>query len=106
MSAMACLRQLGLQFPANGRKSNGTSVHRFCSFRLGISSKMPANQLLSQYVTFFLMFGKRGAHTAVIAEHPMEAKRIALRAEDLRRVFETAVCDTHQADLALSLIHI
>jgi hypothetical protein len=46
--------QLGPQFPANGRKSNGTSVHRFCSFRLGISSKMPANQLLSQYVTFFL----------------------------------------------------
>jgi hypothetical protein len=46
------------------------------------------------------MFGKRGAHTAVIAEHHMEAKRIALRAEDLRRVFETAMCDIHQADLA------
>jgi hypothetical protein len=26
------LRQVGPQFPANGRKSNGTSVHRFCSF--------------------------------------------------------------------------
>jgi hypothetical protein len=46
------------------------------------------------------MFGTRGAYTAVIAEHHMEAQRFALRAEDLRRVFETAVCDIHQADLA------
>jgi hypothetical protein len=45
------------------------------------------------------MFGTRGAHIAVIAEHHMEAQR-SPSAEDLRRVFETAVCDLHQADLA------
>jgi hypothetical protein len=45
------------------------------------------------------MFGTRGAHTAVIAEHHMEEQR-SPSAEDLRRMFETAVCDIHQADLA------
>ncbi len=45
------------------------------------------------------MFGTRGAHTAVVAEHHMEEQR-SPSAEDLRRVFETAVCDIHQADLA------
>ena len=45
------------------------------------------------------MFGMPGANTAVIAEHHMEEQR-SPSAEDLRRVFETAVCDIHQADLA------
>ena len=45
------------------------------------------------------MFGMPGANTAVIAEHHMEAQR-SPSAEDLRRMFETAVCDIHQADLA------
>ena len=45
------------------------------------------------------MFGTRDAPTAVIAEHHMEAQR-SPSAEDLRRVFETAVCDIHQPDLA------
>src|ERR1017187_2026654 len=45
------------------------------------------------------MFGTRGAHTAMIAEHHMEAQR-SPSAEHLRRVFETAVSDIHQADLA------
>ena len=45
------------------------------------------------------MFGTRGAYMAVIAEHDMEAQR-SPSAEDLRRVFETAVCDIPQADLA------
>jgi hypothetical protein len=45
------------------------------------------------------MFGTRGAYTAVVAEHHMEAQR-SLSAEDLRRVLETAVCDIPQADLA------
>jgi hypothetical protein len=45
------------------------------------------------------VFGTLGAYTAVITEHHMEAQR-SPSAEDLRRVFETAVCDIHQADLA------
>src|ERR1022692_4065294 len=44
--------------PANGRKRNRTSVHRFGSFTLVISSRMRANQWLNQYVTFFLCLAR------------------------------------------------
>ena len=44
LSVMPCLRQLGPQFPANGRKSNGTSVQTLLQLHMGISTKMRANQ--------------------------------------------------------------